>query len=197
MRPNQQSKRSRGRGNNGRKNTNPLSRSYESNGPDVRIRGNAQTIAEKYAQLARDAMSAGDSVGAENYLQHAEHYNRIILAAQAQQQQRFESYGEQRSEFSGDDDEDEGEGFAGESNGAPAESVSADADDAADEGENEGDGERQAAPAPRRDRRPRRRPRSDNGGEQAGGQADPSKAPQPSLSDLPAFLTNGADAPAE
>jgi len=41
-------------------------------------------IAEKYATLARDAMSSGDSVAAENYLQHAEHYNRIILAAQAQ-----------------------------------------------------------------------------------------------------------------
>ena len=41
-------------------------------------------IAEKYASLARDAMSSGDTVAAENYLQHAEHYNRIILAAQAQ-----------------------------------------------------------------------------------------------------------------
>ncbi len=41
-------------------------------------------IAEKYTTLARDAMSSGDSVAAENYLQHAEHYNRIILAAQLQ-----------------------------------------------------------------------------------------------------------------
>jgi hypothetical protein len=41
-------------------------------------------IAEKYTSLARDAMASGDSVAAENYLQHAEHYNRIILAAQAQ-----------------------------------------------------------------------------------------------------------------
>ncbi len=41
-------------------------------------------IAEKYSSLARDAMSSGDQVAAENYLQHAEHYNRIILAAQAQ-----------------------------------------------------------------------------------------------------------------
>ncbi len=41
-------------------------------------------IAEKYMSLARDAMSSGDSVAAENYLQHAEHYNRIIMAAQAQ-----------------------------------------------------------------------------------------------------------------
>jgi len=79
----------RGRNNNNnsnsnRKGPNPLTRSYESNGPDVKIRGSAQQIAEKYATLARDAQSAGDRVMAENYLQHAEHYNRIIAAAQAQ-----------------------------------------------------------------------------------------------------------------
>jgi hypothetical protein len=50
----------------------------------VKIRGNAQHIAEKYMTLARDAQATGDRVIAENYLQHAEHYNRIILAAQAQ-----------------------------------------------------------------------------------------------------------------
>ncbi|RZS81949.1 uncharacterized protein DUF4167 [Phyllobacterium myrsinacearum] len=84
MRPVQQNRRMRGRGNNNRKGPNPLSRNYESNGPDVKIRGNAQHIAEKYTTLARDAQSSGDRVMAENYLQHAEHYNRIILAAQAQ-----------------------------------------------------------------------------------------------------------------
>jgi len=70
--------------NQNRKGPNPLTRNYESNGPDVKIRGSAQQIAEKYAQLARDAHSSGDRVMAENYLQHAEHYNRIIAAAQAQ-----------------------------------------------------------------------------------------------------------------
>jgi hypothetical protein len=70
--------------NNNRRSPNPLTRSYESNGPDVKIRGSAQQIAEKYATLARDAQSSGDRVMAENYLQHAEHYNRIIAAAQAQ-----------------------------------------------------------------------------------------------------------------
>jgi hypothetical protein len=82
----------RGRGN--RKAPNPLSRNYESNGPDVKIRGNAQHVAEKYTTLARDAQASGDRVMAENYLQHAEHYNRIILAAQAQapQFQREDSY---------------------------------------------------------------------------------------------------------
>lgn len=61
-----------------------MSRNYESNGPDVKIRGNAAHIADKYSSLARDALSNGDTVMAENYLQHAEHYNRIIAAAQAQ-----------------------------------------------------------------------------------------------------------------
>jgi hypothetical protein len=92
MRPQQQNRRMRGRNNNGggggnnnnRKGPNPLTRNYESNGPDVKIRGSAQQIAEKYATLARDAQSSGDRVMAENYLQHAEHYNRIIAAAQAQ-----------------------------------------------------------------------------------------------------------------
>jgi hypothetical protein len=73
--------------NNNRKGQNPLSRTYESNGPDVKIRGTASQIAEKYSTLARDASSSSDTVMAENYLQHAEHYNRIIMAAQTQTMQ--------------------------------------------------------------------------------------------------------------
>jgi hypothetical protein len=81
MRPQQNNKRIRGR-NNGRKGPNPLTRSYESNGPDVKIRGTPQHIAEKYLQLARDAQSSGDTIMAESLLQHAEHYFRVIAAAQ-------------------------------------------------------------------------------------------------------------------
>ena len=84
MRPGQQQNRRTRRGNNNRKASNPLARSYESNGPDVKIRGSAQQIADKYLTLARDAQSSGDRVIAENYLQHAEHYSRIVAAAQAQ-----------------------------------------------------------------------------------------------------------------
>jgi hypothetical protein len=58
----------------------------DSNGPDVKIRGNAHHVYEKYLQLARDANSSGDRVMAENYLQHAEHYYRQIMAFQAHQQ---------------------------------------------------------------------------------------------------------------
>ena len=107
MRPNNQQNnknRSRGRNNNGgRKHGNPLSRNYESNGPDVKVRGNASHIAEKYLQLARDAQSSGDSVMAENYLQHAEHYFRILSAAQPQNQQR-DQFGQQAEEDDYDDD---------------------------------------------------------------------------------------------
>ncbi len=77
----QQQQRSRNR-NRGRKSSNPLSRNFESNGPDVKIRGNANHIAEKYNVLARDALTSGDTVMAENYFQHAEHYFRIIAASQ-------------------------------------------------------------------------------------------------------------------
>ena len=75
-------KRSRGRG---RRQQNPVNRSYDSNGPDVRVRGTASQVYDKYQALARDAMSAGDRVVAENYLQHAEHYYRIVLSHQPPQ----------------------------------------------------------------------------------------------------------------
>lgn len=93
MRPGQ-NRRMRGRNNNGnnngnRKSPNPLQRSYESNGPDVKVRGTAQHVAEKYLQLARDAQSSGDTVAAESYFQYAEHYYRILLAAQEQMAQQF------------------------------------------------------------------------------------------------------------
>lgn len=92
MRQGQQNRRGRGRSNNHNNNNNgqrkgqsPLSRSFESNGPDVKLRGTPAHIAEKYLSLARDAQSSGDPVLAENYLQHAEHYNRIIMAFREQQ----------------------------------------------------------------------------------------------------------------
>jgi hypothetical protein len=70
-------RRSRSRGGR-RNNTNNKSRVYDSNGPDVRIRGTAAQIVEKYATLARDANASGDIVAAQNFLQHAEHYQRIV-----------------------------------------------------------------------------------------------------------------------
>jgi hypothetical protein len=104
--------RMRGRNNRGGggKSHNPLTRVYESNGPDVKIRGTANHVAEKYIQLARDATASGDPVAAENYYQHAEHYFRLIAAAQEQfrQSQPFQQRegGEQRSNDESYDDDD-------------------------------------------------------------------------------------------
>ena len=63
-------------------------RTYDSNGPEIKVRGSASHVYEKYLQLARDANTQGDRVMAESYLQHAEHYFRIMAAIQAQQAQQ-------------------------------------------------------------------------------------------------------------
>ena len=87
MRQGQGSKRSRGRGNNGRRNnTGPRHNNFDSNGPSVRIRGSATQVYEKYLQLARDATAASDRVMAENLFQHAEHYLRILNADREESQ---------------------------------------------------------------------------------------------------------------
>jgi hypothetical protein len=73
--------RSRGRNNNnggGKKHMPSRNQTYDSNGPDIRIRGNAHQVLEKYLTLARDATAQGDRIAAENYYQHAEHYFRVI-----------------------------------------------------------------------------------------------------------------------
>ena len=95
MRNGQKRMRGRNNNNNHRKSQNPLTRVYESNGPDVKIRGTASHIAEKYIQLARDSQSSGDPVAAENYYQHAEHYFRLIAVAQEQFRQQNPYYNAQ------------------------------------------------------------------------------------------------------
>jgi hypothetical protein len=106
MRPGQNNKRMRGRPNN-RKGPNPLTRSYESSGPDVKIRGTAHHVGEKYLQLARDAQTSGDPVMAESYLQHAEHYFRLIAAAQLAHQQGPGVYQGQQGEANVEEAEDD------------------------------------------------------------------------------------------
>jgi Domain of unknown function (DUF4167) len=103
---NGQNKRMRGRN---RKSHNPLTRVYESNGPDIKIRGTASHVAEKYVQLARDAQASGDPVAAENYYQHAEHYFRMIAAVQEQFRQNQPNFyrPEGGSDIAGNDAQDE------------------------------------------------------------------------------------------
>ncbi len=132
MRQGPNSRRSRGRGNSGgggsgggggggggagrRQNVPLRHQTFDSNGPDVRIRGNAWQVQEKYQALARDAMSSGDRVQAENYLQHAEHYLRIINQIQeSENRQRGgqpsigHGHQPQGSSQVGDDDDQQGE----------------------------------------------------------------------------------------
>jgi len=76
---------------------------FDSNGPDIRVRGNAWQVYEKYQSLARDAAGAGDRVAAENYQQHAEHYYRIIEAineaTMLEQRQRGVPFGPQQPDI--------------------------------------------------------------------------------------------------
>jgi len=128
MRQGPNPKRSRGRNNNnnnggGRRPNLPLRmQTFDSNGPDVRIRGTAFQVHEKYLQLARDASSSGDRIMAESYLQHAEHYYRIIAAAQEQQQQqgggdpnrRYRPEGFAGQDYRGEEGGEGGEDFPSE-----------------------------------------------------------------------------------
>ena len=106
----------------------PLNRNhvFDSNGPDLRIRGTAQQLFEKYLQLGRDATSSGDRVMAEGYFQHAEHYFRILNAiAQATQQsqanqQPHHNQRNNRQQQDGGEQDDRGEAQQMSSNG-PAE----------------------------------------------------------------------------
>lgn len=100
----------------------PLNRNhvFDSSGPDLRLRGTAQQLFEKYLQLGRDATGAGDRVLAEGYFQHADHYFRIVNAInqatqqqypqqpqypQGQQQQQYNGNGQRR--YQEDDESDE------------------------------------------------------------------------------------------
>src|SRR3974390_910005 len=111
MRNGQNNKRMRNRNNNNnRRGQNPMTRVFESNRPDIKIRGAASHVAEKYVQLARDARSSGDPVAAENYYQHAEHYFRLIAAAQEQFRQ---SQPQPRpDEMIAEEGDDDGENFS-------------------------------------------------------------------------------------
>ncbi len=203
MRQSQKSNRTRNRG---RKPSNPLSRSYDSNGPDVKIRGTASHVADKYQSLARDALASGDIVMAENYYQHAEHYLRIIASAQSanRDSDNRQNNSEQSNNGKGgrrpapapvelpeempQPDINEAD-LAAELGG---DSPAAEANGAEDKGESaavQADGEGEAAPAPVKPRRrrttyrPRKRPAADAAGEANG--ADDQKPLPVSMPDSP------------
>jgi hypothetical protein len=127
-------KRSRGRGRRPQ-NNNP-NRTFDSSGPEIKIRGSAAHVYEKYLQMARDANSAGDRVMAENYLQHAEHYYRLMSAAQAQQQQ----YAAQQPQANGVNGRPpvNGDGYYNNSGSGPSFNLADGGEDADDDGDEAG-----------------------------------------------------------
>ncbi|TPE52958.1 DUF4167 domain-containing protein [Amaricoccus solimangrovi] len=107
-------------GNNGQNNQrrpmgNIVNRVFESAGPDGKVRGTPQQIIDKYQALARDAQVSGDRVVAENYLQHSEHYSRLL--GEAQRQQNEQRYGQDRDEGSQQRGEDQGSERAQQASG--------------------------------------------------------------------------------
>lgn len=162
MRPNNaNNRRSRGRG--GRKSGNSRNQTFDSNGPGARVRGNASQIYEKYQQLARDAASSGDRVGAENFLQHAEHYYRLMIANGPKPEQRNNADGAQDDASDGnrDDSSSGSEQAAASENSASNDGSDSDetrnADDADARGKGNGNG---AKPEPRKRRA--RKPRNED-----------------------------------
>lgn len=187
MRNGQNNKRMRSRSNNNnnsgghnnnRRGQNPMTRVYESNGPDIKIRGTASHVAEKYVQLARDARSSGDPVAAENYYQHAEHYFRLIAAAQEQfrqSQPQPQLRTENDLSDEGGDDSESYSNFGAEPGFVPQPHQP----------------QPQAQPYPREQQQPREQFR-----EQRENRSQAQPAPQSGDSDnvdrLPSFITGGA-----
>lgn len=91
-----------GGGQNGRKHLPLRLQTFDSNGPSIKIRGNAYQVFEKYIALAREATLSGDRIAAESFYQHAEHYFRIINADGGPQPQSMQRQnGEQEFEGNG------------------------------------------------------------------------------------------------
>ena len=199
-------KRQRGRGRKPGGGGNQPNRALESNGPDTKVRGTAAYIYERYLQLARDASSSGDRVIAENYLQHAEHYFRILRAMQpanpvvmnndrmSGEADDGEETGDQGAEADASGG-DAGDTESNESSGAQSEGQQGDGDFRRRRGRRgryrqNGDGEQRApradgeaeseaaAPAPRRSRE-RNRASADESGD--GGDEGFSSGPTPAF----------------
>ncbi|MCI4666139.1 MAG: DUF4167 domain-containing protein [Neomegalonema sp.] len=158
----QSPKQNRARSKNGRKSSGPsINRVYESSGPEGKVRGTPQQIIEKYLSLARDKATSGDRVMSESFLQHAEHYVRILGAAQpvnSGAQRREEP--EQLDNEAADSEVETDAAERSESGAAPAMAVI---------GDGEGDGPSDIVDTPEHgaaDRRSSRRRSASEGGEE-------------------------------
>ena len=148
MRQPQNAKRGRGRGRRGNGNSNNhhnhvpnRNTSYESNGPDVKLRGNAQQLHEKYMGLAHDAASAGERISAEAYTQFADHYFRLHQAAVGFAETKRQQDQAAAAVAASD------QAFDGATSGAAADETSSATDDAADTADAPTDAKADAKPA--------------------------------------------------
>ncbi|WOR14723.1 DUF4167 domain-containing protein [Hyphomonas sp. FCG-A18] len=149
----QRKRRRRSGGNNNGNNNNP-NRHFESNGPDVRIRGSAQQILDKYMQYARDAQTSGDRVKAEALFQHAEHYARIVAEFEKIKEKERAEREEREARKAEERAQREAERAAERAARGETEADTEEPSEARDEGDAESEGD-----APRRSRR--RKPRED------------------------------------
>lgn len=179
MRQPQNAKRGRGRGRRGNGNNHHnhvpnRNTSYESNGPDVKLRGNAQQLHEKYMTLAHDAASAGERISAEAFTQFADHYFRLHQAAvgvaETKRQQGQAATAVSAEATSGDADD----GEAG-SGAAPTGDMPSEGNDAALAAARDSDDTNDVKPA-------RRRGTQNVGSEATADGADP--APKPDVDPL-------------
>ena len=99
MRPSNKS-RSRNKNNNNRRQNpgNVINRVFDSSGPEGRVRGTPQQIIDKYQSLASDAMLSGDRIAHENFLQHSEHYSRLLVNAQREMDAKKEAQQQQQQQ---------------------------------------------------------------------------------------------------
>lgn len=82
--------KNRNRGGNNNQGGNVVNRTYDSSGPEGKVRGTPSQVIEKYNQLARDAQLSNDRVAMENFQQHAEHYLRLLSEAQKEMEAKRE-----------------------------------------------------------------------------------------------------------
>ena len=150
MRQTGKNNRQRGRGRRNGHNGGQINRNttIDSNGPDVRIRGNAQQLHEKYIALANDASAAGERIQAEAYFQFADHYFRVntaIIAAAEERRDRQQDHTNRATaddksadDKSDDDNADEAQAKNGDSHddAAEAEVAGAETDDEANDEDN-------------------------------------------------------------
>ncbi|HET7408942.1 MAG TPA: DUF4167 domain-containing protein [Paracoccaceae bacterium] len=167
MRSAQKNNRSRGRSNRksggGGGGGNIINRVFDSAGPEGKVRGTPQQIIDKYLSLARDTQTSGDRVMSENFLQHAEHYQRMLMQATAQAEQNRRDQPEGSSESDGDEREgtqgdrrDEREGGQGNQR------------DERESGQGNQRDEREGGQGNRRRQQPRRGVEADGQGESEG-----------------------------